>query len=74
MAMEPVGHIAGMAAALIGCISTLISLPIGTFIGQLYNNTLTPIIIGFLIVGIVALTLLFKISKIDDKDMSILHE
>ena len=74
MAMEPVGHIAGMAAALIGCISTLIALPIGTFIGQLYNNTLTPIIIGFLIVGIVALTLLFKISKIDDKDMSILHE
>ncbi|MGP1485991.1 MAG: multidrug effflux MFS transporter [Campylobacter sp.] len=69
MIMEPMGHIAGMAAALTGCISTLIALPIGTFIGQLYDTTLIPMITSFLIIGIISLVLLLKISKIPDDNM-----
>ena len=34
MAMEPVGHIAGMAAAISGTLSTLVALAIGTWFGQ----------------------------------------
>ena len=63
MTMEPMGHIAGMAAALTGCFSTLIALPIGTLIGQLYDGTLIPMTASFLIVGLLALMLLLKISK-----------
>jgi DHA1 family bicyclomycin/chloramphenicol resistance-like MFS transporter len=39
LAMEPLGHIAGLGAALIGSISTFISLPFGWLIGQMYDGT-----------------------------------
>jgi DHA1 family bicyclomycin/chloramphenicol resistance-like MFS transporter len=47
MAMEQMGHIAGIAAAVTGCLSSGISVIIGTTIGQSYNNTLTPMFCGF---------------------------
>lgn len=49
LAMEPMGHVAGVAAAVTGCLSSGISAIIGTLIGQSYNNTLTPIFCGFLL-------------------------
>lgn len=51
IAMEPMGEIAGMAAAIIGAVSSLMSLGLGTFIGQMYDNTLIPIASGFLVLG-----------------------
>lgn len=46
LAMEPLGHIAGIGAAIVGSLSTLISMPLGTIIGQSYNGTILPLIIG----------------------------
>lgn len=54
IAMEPMGEVAGMASAIIGAVSSLISLALGTLIGQMYNNTLLPIALGFLVFGILA--------------------
>ncbi len=54
LAMEPMGHIAGMASAIIGAMSSVISMSLGSYIGQLYNNTLVPIATGFLVLGIIA--------------------
>lgn len=54
LAMEPMGHLAGTASAIIGCLSSGISALIGTIIGQAYNNTLTPMILGFLLLTITA--------------------
>jgi DHA1 family bicyclomycin/chloramphenicol resistance-like MFS transporter len=51
IAMEPMGDIAGMAAAITGAVSSVLSLGFGTIIGQLYNNTLIPIASGFLILA-----------------------
>lgn len=47
--MEPMGEVAGMASAITGAVSSIISLVLGTLIGQMYNNTLIPITSGFLI-------------------------
>lgn len=55
LAMEPMGHIAGLAAAIIGFISSVISMTLGAIIGQLYDNTLIPVSLGFLCSGIFAL-------------------
>lgn len=55
MAMEPMGHVAGIASAVIGSVSSIISMVIGTFIGQMYNNTLIPMTIGFLVMTSLAL-------------------
>lgn len=46
LAMEPLGHLAGIGAAIVGSFSTLISIPLGTLIGQSYNGTVVPLIIG----------------------------
>jgi DHA1 family bicyclomycin/chloramphenicol resistance-like MFS transporter len=59
MAMEPMGHVAGIASAIIGSVSSIISMVIGTYIGQMYNNTLIPITLGFLIMGGLALIVMF---------------
>ena len=58
MAMEPMGHVAGIASAIIGASSSLISMFIGTAIGQMYNNTLIPVTCGFLILSVLALLIL----------------
>jgi len=58
MAMEPMGHVAGIASAIIGSVSSIISMIIGTFIGQMYNNTLIPVTIGFLTMTCLALLLM----------------
>ncbi|HRH76167.1 MAG TPA: multidrug effflux MFS transporter [Cellvibrionaceae bacterium] len=49
IAMEPMGHIAGMASAIIGAVSSAISLVLGTCIGLAYNNSLQPVTLGFLL-------------------------
>lgn len=58
LAMEPMGHIAGLAAAIIGCLSTLISMTIGATIGQLYNGTLIPLSVGYVITGSLGLIIM----------------
>jgi MFS transporter, DHA1 family, multidrug resistance protein len=47
LAMQPLGHIAGTGAAIVGATSMLISLVLGTLIGQSYNGTVLPLVIGF---------------------------
>ena len=47
LAMQPLGHIAGTGAAIVGATSMLISLVLGTAIGQSYNGTVLPLVIGF---------------------------
>ncbi len=49
IAMEPMGHVAGMASAIIGAASSVLSLILASIIGQLYNGTLIPMTFGFVI-------------------------
>jgi DHA1 family bicyclomycin/chloramphenicol resistance-like MFS transporter len=51
LAMEPLGHMAGIGAAIVGSLSTLISMPLGTIIGQSYNGTILPLIIGMVVLA-----------------------
>jgi DHA1 family bicyclomycin/chloramphenicol resistance-like MFS transporter len=54
LALEPVGHIAGMASAVSGFIFSIISMVGGTLVGQTYNNTIIPLVAGFAGFGILA--------------------
>jgi len=47
IAMQPLGHIAGIGAAITGCISTVLSIPISLFIGSFVTTTILPLFIGF---------------------------
>ena len=46
LAMEPLGHLAGIGAAVVGSLSTALSMPVGTVIGRSYNGTVLPLVIG----------------------------
>ena len=63
LAMEPLGHIAGVAAAVIASITTFISLVLGALIGQSYNGTILPLVGGFACLGIAALLVMGWIEK-----------
>jgi DHA1 family bicyclomycin/chloramphenicol resistance-like MFS transporter len=47
LAMEPMGHIAGVAAAVVGSLSSLVAVGAGTPIGRLYDGTVIPLVAGF---------------------------
>lgn len=57
IALEPMGRIAGMAAAISGALSSLIAIITGSFIGQLYDGTVIPLAAGFTVLGLVAFAL-----------------
>lgn len=55
IAMEPLGEIAGTAAAFLGFISTLIAAGLGAVIGQQFDGTIVPLVSGFAGVSLAAL-------------------
>ena len=63
MAMEPVGHMAGMGAAVVGSLSTLISLPLGWYIGSEFNGTILPLVAGFAIMSAVCIAIIVFIDR-----------
>lgn len=63
MAMEPLGHMAGIGAAIVGSVSTFISVPFGTYIGMQYNGTVEPMVMGFLIFGTLTAVSIFIAKK-----------
>lgn len=55
LAMEPLGHIAGIGSAVVGAGSTIISVVLGTFIGQAIGEDVMPMLLGFLIMSLLTL-------------------
>jgi len=55
MAMEPLGHIAGTGSAVVGTIATLLSVALGTAIGQMFDETMLPLAGGFSFLSVIAL-------------------
>jgi len=55
MAMEPLGHIAGVGAAVVGTLSSLISVLVGSQIARLYDGSALPIAVGYVVCGLFAL-------------------
>lgn len=63
IAMEPMGHIAGIASAVIGATSSIISLLLGTLIGQMYDGTLVPVATGFAVLGVLSLFVMVRTNR-----------
>ena len=56
--MQPIGHIAGIGAAILGFISTIMAVPLATYLGRFIDNTGLPLFVGFGISGVFSLFLL----------------
>jgi MFS transporter, DHA1 family, multidrug resistance protein len=63
LAMEPLGHIAGIGAAVVGSLSTFISATLAVIIGQQFNDTVLPLAISFTIAGLATIVLMLWIEN-----------
>lgn len=52
LAMEPLGHIAGLGSAVVGSLSTLISVGFGVLIAGAYDGTVMPLTLGLAVLAI----------------------
>lgn len=59
MAMEPLGHIAGVGSAIVTSVSTLQSAILGTLIAQTYDGTILPLVISFTGFGLISLMVMY---------------
>ena len=59
MAMEPVGHIAGTAAAVQGAIASVGGALLGLATSQRFNGTVLPTLEGYVALGVLALIAVF---------------
>ncbi len=57
LAMEPLGHVAGLGSAVVGTISTLLSVVFGVVAADAYDRTVVPLIAGFALLGLAGLML-----------------
>jgi DHA1 family bicyclomycin/chloramphenicol resistance-like MFS transporter len=63
LAMQPMGHIAGIGSALNGFISTVMAVPIANYIGSFVVDSVTPLFVGFLVCGVISLVLFYSNSN-----------
>lgn len=55
LAMEPVGHVAGTASSAQGFLTTLGGALLGFAIGQQYDGTVVPLMLGYSVLGVAAI-------------------
>ncbi|WP_424833519.1 multidrug effflux MFS transporter [Ruegeria sp.] len=67
IAMEPMGHIAGMAASVIGSISTVLAAAIAAPVGLLFDGSITPLTTGVLAMCILAFGFMLHMGRIENR-------
>lgn len=63
MAMEPMGSVAGIAASLQGCVSTVGAAVVAALIGRQFNGSTLPLVVGTVICGVCALVFVLLAEK-----------
>lgn len=65
LAMEPMGHIAGMAASVIGAFATVAAALISAPLGTLFDGTARPLALSVLVMAGLAFAILLRMRKLD---------
>ena len=63
LAMEPMGHIAGLAASIVGSVATVISVVLAAPVGLAFNGTPVPMAIGITIAVVMARALFILMPR-----------
>jgi len=63
LAMQPLGHIAGIGAAINGFVSTVMAVPIANYIGGFVKDSVLPLFIGFSILGFLSLLIFIFLKR-----------
>ncbi|MEY8830770.1 multidrug effflux MFS transporter [Sedimentitalea sp. XS_ASV28] len=70
IAMEPMGHIAGMAASVIGAIATVCAVLIAAPIGLLFDGTLIPLAAGIFACALIGFVLMLQMGRIEKRSIA----
>ncbi|GHF25365.1 MFS transporter [Kordiimonas sediminis] len=63
LAIQPLGHIAGVASSVISSIQMMISVIIGSVIGHNYNGTVMPLVAAFTVCSLLSLSIFVHLNK-----------
>ena len=63
LAMNPLGHIAGIGAAINGFVSTVMAVPIANYIGSFVSDSVLPLFIGFSFFGVLSLLIFIFLAR-----------
>ena len=61
--MDPVGSVAGTAASFQGFVTTVGGALLGFYIGQHYDGTATPVVVGYAVLGFVAILIVLATER-----------
>lgn len=67
IAMEPMGHIAGLAASVIGAFSTFFAALIASPVGLLFDGTIRPLVGTILILASMAFLLMLHMARVEHR-------
>ena len=70
LAMEPLGHIAGLGSAVVGSVSTLMSVMLGIIVADAYDGTILPLVAGFSVLSILGLITMYWTEKFSGEDLT----
>ncbi|MBU2966043.1 multidrug effflux MFS transporter [Amphritea sp. 2_MG-2023] len=70
LAMEPLGHLAGLGAGLVSALSTMISIVPGMIIGKLYDQTIYSLVGGFFVLMSLGLLVCYWLHRYGYSDTS----
>ncbi|QUS35466.1 MFS transporter [Falsirhodobacter algicola] len=63
LALEPLGHLAGLGASVSGCIATIMAVVLSLPVGQSFDGTNIPLAIGMTVYTGIALTIMLALPK-----------
>lgn len=58
LALEPFGHVAGMAAGVVGSVMWFVAMALATLVGQSFDGTVVPLAAGFTILSVASVVTL----------------
>lgn len=63
IAMEPLGRIAGTGSAFVGFVMTALGALLGGVVGQFYDGSIRPLVLGYLVYSVAALVVVFVTER-----------
>ena len=68
IAMEPMGHIAGMAASVIGSIATFLAAIIAAPVGLMFNGSLWPLSVGIFVMCSLGYLCMLEMGRVEKRE------
>jgi DHA1 family bicyclomycin/chloramphenicol resistance-like MFS transporter len=63
LAMEPLGHVAGTASAVLGSLQTVLGGAIGAVVGYAYDGTVLPLSLGFFVLALINIAVVAAVER-----------